>query len=444
MTDPFASIVEQAAAVRDLLDEALAGATAATAGGSGPDDRLRVLLLGLERAKNAADGVQALIMTELGREALAADALERAATERPTRSHEEFVPDEIAVLLSCTRVAASNRYGTAWQIDRHPPVAAAWRAGAIDVRKAATIADQLQYLPAEAAESLAVEAAERAKHSTVPQTREWLRRRVLAIDPEVAERRRQAAIGERKVVVTPDADGMSDLWARLPSLEARRMQLTLSKLAQGLGSDDPRTMDQRRADVLVDLVLGRTTPVGVDVQLVIPADAASGRSEAPAWVPGVGPITADAARELLNPADTDAQLSVDAMLIVDTTTGTLSERVEPRYRPSLPLDKAVRSRDMTCRFPGCRRSALGRSSGTDLDHTVPWPVGTTSGDNLAVLCRHHHRLKHSAGWQVTLLDDGTMTWSTPSGRSVTTEPWQYADPSPDQGIDDRDHDPPDG
>ncbi len=87
-------------------------------------------------------------------------------------------------------------------------------------------------------------------------------------------------------------------------------------------------------------------------------------------------------------------------LLTDPATGTLTDLAdaEKRYRPSAALDRAVRARDVTCRFPGCRRSA--DSAGTDLDHTIPWPQGPTSAANLAVLCRRHHRLKHTPGWNV--------------------------------------------
>ena len=122
-------------------------------------------------------------------------------------------------------------------------------------------------------------------------------------------------------------------------------------------------------------------------------------------------------------------------LLTDPATGTLTdpadgaEVAENRYRPSAALDRAVRARDVTCRFPGCRRAAT--SPGTDLDHTVPWPAGPTTATNLAVLCRRHHRLKHTAGWSVDLgpircndLDHPHRT------RSYRTEPWQYTNPDP--------------
>ncbi len=77
---------------------------------------------------------------------------------------------------------------------------------------------------------------------------------------------------------------------------------------------------------------------------------------------------------------TGSNVSVRRFL-TDPSTGTLTDVAEKRYRPSAALDRAVRARDVTCRFPGCRRSA--DSAGTDLDHAIPWPEGPTSAANLA-------------------------------------------------------------
>ncbi|MGJ7440776.1 DUF222 domain-containing protein [Aquipuribacter sp. MA13-6] len=88
------------------------------------------------------------------------------------------------------------------------------------------------------------------------------------------------------------------------------------------------------------------------------------------------------------------------------------------YRPSAELARAVRARDVTCRFPGCRRAALR----CDLDHTVPHPDGPTAGCNLACLCRLHHRVKHRAGWRLEQLSGGRLRWTSPSGMVMTTDP----------------------
>jgi hypothetical protein len=71
-----------------------------------------------------------------------------------------------------------------------------------------------------------------------------------------------------------------------------------------------------------------------------------------------------------------------------------------------------------CRFPGCRRQAAG----CDLDHTVRYPEGETSAENLHALCRRHHRLKHETGWSVTARPGSRLEWTSPLGAVYTTDP----------------------
>jgi hypothetical protein len=206
---------------------------------------------------------------------------------------------------------------------------------------------------------------------TAPQLREWLRRRVIAANPDAAEERRQRAMADRRVVITPGDDGLSELWALLPSVQARQIQQGLTAAAHDAGADDGRSMDQRRADSLVDLLLGRSEPQAVKVHLIVDADTVAGDRHHPGWVPGIGPITAEEAAELIEPAQTSGSGAQVAFrrLLTHPTTGFLTDITEKQYRPSAALDRAVRARDVTCRFPGCRRSA--DSAGTDLDHTIP-------------------------------------------------------------------------
>ena len=230
---------------------------------------------------------------------------------------------------------------------------------------------------------------------------------------------------ERQAGLRPRAE----LCALLPGVQARQAFDTLNALAQAAASGDARTVDQRRADALMDLLCGRADPPQVQVQVVVPVETLTGDADTPGWVLGLGPITAGEARDLARSASAS---SVSA-LIADPETGSLTsanERLldqpaEPQYRPSRGLDRAVRQRDLNCRFPGCRRSAMGTASDTELDHTTPRPMGPTAWDNLAVLCRRHHRLKHSPGWRVELAEEGVMTWTTPTGRRYETQRWQY-------------------
>ena len=237
--------------------------------------------------------------------------------------------------------------------------------------------------------------------------------------------------------MTPLPDGVSELYALLPSVQARQVYDSVNTLAHACGADDARTMDQRRADALMDLICGRADPPPVSIQVVVPVDTLLGESAEPAHVTGVGPITATEALELTglgnlggcgcNDTSVGSHDVVFRRLLTDPDTGYLVDVAEHQYRPSAQLDRAVRSRDGVCRFPGCNRPATTTRSGTDLDHTIPWPRGQTTAANLAVLCRHHHRLKHSPGWSAELDSDGVMVWTTPAGKTFCTEPWAYAD-----------------
>jgi hypothetical protein len=89
------------------------------------------------------------------------------------------------------------------------------------------------------------------------------------------------------------------------------------------------------------------------------------------------------------------------------------------YLPSRALADFVRCRDLTCRFPGCDRPAVG----CDIDHTVAFgDGGPTHASNLKCLCRRHHLLKTFWGWHDKQLRDGTVIWTSPSGDTYITTP----------------------
>jgi hypothetical protein len=87
------------------------------------------------------------------------------------------------------------------------------------------------------------------------------------------------------------------------------------------------------------------------------------------------------------------------------------------------LAEFIRARDLWCRFPGCDVAAQF----CDLDHSVPWMAGgLTHPSNIHLKCRPHHLLKTfwcgENGWAEEQFADGTIVWTSPSGRSYTTTP----------------------
>jgi hypothetical protein len=201
---------------------------------------------------------------------------------------------------------------------------------------------------------------------------------------------------------------------------------------------DPRTLEQRRVDALDTLghgsvVLacrcGRTecpvvpeqTAAGAPrfvINVIASADTLTGRSADPGYLDGYGVIDAEQVRDLAD-------------------TGALLRPVAPpqqqgaellRHQPSAAVARWVRCRDLTCSFPGCNRSAWR----ADLDHSIafdhhhPLHGGWTMPANLNAKCRQHHRLKtfHGGphGWRDQQLPDGTIIWTSPTGRVYRSTP----------------------
>jgi hypothetical protein len=87
--------------------------------------------------------------------------------------------------------------------------------------------------------------------------------------------------------------------------------------------------------------------------------------------------------------------------------------------PAARLRAWIAARDSTCRAPGC--TAPARSC--DVDHTVDHADGgRTRHDNLGLLCRHHHRLKHEGGFQLYQPEPGRFQWTSPNGRRYDVPP----------------------
>ena len=109
--------------------------------------------------------------------------------------------------------------------------------------------------------------------------------------------------------------------------------------------------------------------------------------------------------------------------ITPLAAGTCDHRnQEPGYTLSPRLRHLIAARTVCCCAPGCRRPAAR----CDYDHTIAYQAGGRSCEcNVRPLCRRHHRCKQAQGWAVDQPDPGTMTWTTPAGRTYTTRPTIY-------------------
>jgi len=187
--------------------------------------------------------------------------------------------------------------------------------------------------------------------------------------------------------------------------------------SQGDSFASPRSIDMKRADALAEIcgdLLARIAddhqphrrPVTINITMDLPT--ALGMADNPAELVGYGPIPASVARTL----------SADAKwkrFITDPMTGNLLDYGRETYVPPQPLVDFLAARDRICRFPGCSQP----SRVTDIDHAIPWEEGgRTSPSNLGLLCRRHHRMKTHNGWNLKSHEDGSCTWTSPTGKEI--------------------------
>lgn len=358
----------------------------------------------------------------------------------------EAVAAEVGAELGISRRRASTQmnYGVEL-LERLPKLAAAFAAGEVDFRVVAvavfrtglvTDEDVLAAIDAR----LAAAAPRWNAHSNtrIAELVDWW---VREADP-AAERSARSSDADRNVTIGPTRDGLTEFWGTLRAPDAAALDRRLTKLTATVCRNDPRTRQQRRADAMAVLTAGGTSmacgcesadcpkkeavaePGQIVIHLMAEAATVTGKSDAPGYLPGHGAIPADQVRTLAERA------------LLRPMRGAGEFRAEPRYRPSTALADFVRNRDLCCRFPGCDKPA----EVCDIDHTVPYGRGgPTHPSNLALLCRLHHLLKTflcgEKGWREEQFRDGTIVWTSPSGRTYTTTPGgalffpQLAEPS---------------
>lgn len=275
---------------------------------------------------------------------------------------------------------------------------------------------------------------DRAVHQTPTQLARAVTRARLTVDPDACATTAKAARKRCSVSVRPNAEpGLADLvvtgpadlvaaaFGRIDGV-AREAVAAARKAARWTDDADVPTLGEERARAALAALAGEGDAVadlaGVSVELnvVAPAGALLGcgdDADSPAELAGVGFIPAPMARELA--ADARWRRWVTA---ADGQCESVVGVGRDTYRPSAALADLIRARDRTCRFPRCSR----RSTACDLDHTVRYPDGPTSADNLAAVCRRHHRLKHEAGWSVEQTGDATLVWRSPMGSVITERP----------------------
>ncbi|PTL74430.1 HNH endonuclease [Rathayibacter caricis DSM 15933] len=315
-------------------------------------------------------------------------------------------------------------------VNELPGTLTALREAAIAPEHARVIIRAALDLPAEVRGRFDEAAAVIARECTPPQLRRRLRSLRERMHPESLTDRHPRCAARRGVWLDGDLDGMATLHLHLPASEAHGAFDRIDHAARSLQDlpEEVRPLGQLRADVAASLLLDGETidrpdsprsatavPHGIRprVSVTVPVLTLLGHSDEPGILDGYGPIDPATARRLAADAPSFTRI------LTHPESGAVLSVGRSTYRVPADLRRALATRDVTCRFPGCTRSARG----SDIDHTIEWQHdGRTDADNLAHLCRHHHRLRHTTTWQVRHLPGGVLEWTSPTGRHHTTTP----------------------
>src|SRR6478609_4892974 len=181
--------------------------------------------------------------------------------------------------------------------------AAALADGRIEPAQARAIVQGAGDEPAHVAAAVEAEVLPRVAGRSVKQVRADVARALNRVDPEgVADRHRAAR--DCRVVSRPRIlqDGMAGLWAVLPAADAVRVDGMLDALARrSREAGDARTLDQLRADELVDRLLGRSEHVVAPDGTVLPSQRGWAHEDLDAFGVPAGAAGADAPTRAVPP-----------------------------------------------------------------------------------------------------------------------------------------------
>jgi len=254
---------------------------------------------------------------------------------------------------------------------------------------------------------------------------------------EAAQRAEQAAEHRHFDIHTHgaglDSRGVVDITGTLDLADALDLDKAVTQIASGLkecGSD--ASLAVRRAQAVGELARRQlafdftpedgTTDKRVLLHLHVRADETG----------GIDPVAhLDALPVVLEQVKTwcrDGHVTVKPVIDLNERLSTEAYEIPDRIRRQVLLINP------TCVFPFCGK----QSRGLDLDHVITWQPhgqgGPTATDNLAPLCRSHHRAKTFGGWTYSVLTPGTYAWRSPHGYTYRTDRSGTTDtgPGPDR------------
>jgi len=269
--------------------------------------------------------------------------------------------------------------------------------------------------------------------------------------PQAAQDAADAAAEERTVRFRPGRNGMTSMWANLPSGDAEKLRRRIEAAARAAADlCHPRSRNQLRADALIALGDPNTTDIadpahhpedtantvdgdrghlpplgaswGTDkpVRISVINTIAEGLPNQVQFVNGAYASFDWLCEEILSGGDATVRFE-----LIDPAPGTLDAPEAPlKYFITPALAERIRLRDGTCRHPGCTVDAHD----CEIDHVIafdhrrPELGGPTAEWNLMCLCRKHHREKTFGHCAYRPGPLGELTIITETGHEHHTNP----------------------
>lgn len=389
------------------------------------------VLAGIRRDRIAADEAEARVLAGVAEFALVhqVDDLYASATwgDSPVPLAgpgapmvSEFAVIEIAAALGRSRESGRHLVAHALELKfRLPQLWDRIQTGSLQAWRARRIAEETICLSVDAAEYVDRQVAKFAHRVSQAETQRLVDAAIAEFMPEFAQKRRDAAADGRHFTIDHQQvsfNGTSYLHGELDLRDALDLEdairASAAQLAD-LGSEE--SLDARRAAAVGMIARGEqtlgfqtddsppsSTPVRQtrDLTVYVHLD-----DSGLARVEGQGLLTVDQIKTWCG----SATVIIKPVIDLNTSISTSAYQVPDRIREHVVL------RDRSCVFAYCTCTARR----ADLDHIEPYePDGAldqTNTDNLAALCRSHHRAKTLGGWTYTTIAPGIFLWRSPHG-----------------------------
>ena len=316
-----------------------------------------------------------------------------------------------------------------------PNTYAAMKGGDISEEKARVVAKESDWLPREKKHELDERMADRLPEVGVKRLGSEARALAQKLDQQAAVDHLERCVEERSVSVRPAPGNMAYLTALLPMAQAVAAYANLKKSAQtdiATGEAEGRSQNQIAADILVERLTGQDAAAAVptEVHLIMQDSSLFGHGEESAWFPGVGPIPAKAARNII--AENEAATFI-RRLYTRPEDGQLVRMDSRRREFSGLLRRMVVFRDDVCRSPWCEAPIK------HADHAESAASGgETDWDNSSGLCAACNYLKELGGWRHKATADD-LEVITPTGHHYKTRTKPLGPPDSKRVSDQEEH-----